>query len=116
SPFLPNAQELVQWLGDDQALPPIAIDWKPNRKLVGSVQSTKNHGEWVLEFETLPAAHAMDIRSFMKINIGQTSTKITSLEGITNQTVQALAKRGTILVLCYGPGTSVTRAKQITEN
>lgn len=116
SPFLPNAQELVQWLGDDQALPPISIDWKPNRKLVGSVQSTKTQGEWVLEFETLPTAHAMDIREHMKIHIGQTSTKIISLGGITNETVQALAKRGTILVLCYGPGTSVTRAKQITAN
>ncbi len=116
SPFLPNGQELVQWLGDDQALPPISIDWKPGRKLVGSVQSTKNQDEWALEFETLPTVHVMDIRPFMKINIGQTSARITSIEALTETTVQALSKRGTVLVLCYGPGTSVTRAKQITAN
>ncbi|TMC15727.1 MAG: DEAD/DEAH box helicase [Chloroflexi bacterium] len=116
SPFLPNGQELVQWLGDDQALPPISIDWKPSRKLVGSVQSTKSQGQWTLEFETLPTAHVMDIRPFMKINVGQISARITSIEALTEATVQALSKRGTLLILCHGPGTSVTRAKQITTN
>ncbi len=116
SPFLPNGQELVQWLGEDQALPPISIKWKPSRKLVGSVQTVKSKNEWILEFETLPSAHAKDIRPFMKINIGQTSNRITSLESLTASTVQSLLKRGSILVLCHGSGTSVTRAKQIAES
>jgi replicative superfamily II helicase len=114
--FLPNGQELVQWLGEDQALPPISIDWKPSRKLVGAVQSVKNQGEWVLEFETLPSAHAMDIRPYMKINIGQTPVKITTIEALSEATTQALSRRGSTLILCYGPGTSVTRAKQIAGN
>src|SRR5439155_15760171 len=39
SPFLPSADELVAWLGDERALPPIAVDWKPGRKLVGAFAS-----------------------------------------------------------------------------
>src|SRR5947199_105808 len=71
---------------------------------------------FLLEVETLPTAHVMDIRPFMKINVGQISARITSIEALTEATVQALSKRGTLLILCHGPGTSVTRAKQITTN
>lgn len=59
SPFLPNPQDLVQWLGEDQALPPIQVDWKPNRKLVGSVQSANRGNARILEFETFDSIHAL---------------------------------------------------------
>jgi len=115
SPFLPNPQELIQWLGEGHSLPPISISWKPNRKLVGSVRSVKNQDEWQLEFETFESAHSLDIRAGMKITIGQVASRLTSINAISKATAQALVRRGSVLILCAGPYYAVTRARQIAD-
>ncbi|WP_136625178.1 DEAD/DEAH box helicase [Dictyobacter kobayashii] len=115
SPFLPNPQDLIQWLGSDQALPPISIDWKPNRKLVGTVQCVRDLDGWKLEFETCQSAHAMDIKADMKIGLGQYPARLTSIYALSKATIHALVKRGSILVLCKGPGTTARRARQIAD-
>ena len=50
SPFLPNGDELLAWLGEDRVLPPITIDWKPNRKIIGTVSSVRRGKSLLLEF------------------------------------------------------------------
>ncbi|GCE25556.1 hypothetical protein KDA_10400 [Dictyobacter alpinus] len=115
SPFLPNPQDLMQWLGDGQALPPISIDWKPNRKLVGTVQSRKDMEAWNLEFETCQSAHAMDVQADMKIVIGDCPARLSTIYALSKATIHALIKRGSILILCKGPGTAAKRARQIAE-
>ncbi len=116
SPFLPNDNELVTWLGEDRALPPISIDWKPNRKLVGAVSTVRRgYKDWLLEFETLPSAHALDVSPGMHIAIGP-GTNQRTIKSITKATVHSLLHRGTILVLCAGKGTASSRATEIAED
>ncbi len=115
SPFLPNSQELVQWLGAELALLPIKIDWKPNRKLVGTVRSVKNHHHWLLEFETLDCIDMQDAQAGMKITIGQTHVKLETQEALTRATVSAFLNRGVVLILCKGPGTAMKRASEIAR-
>ncbi|GCE12038.1 DEAD/DEAH box helicase [Tengunoibacter tsumagoiensis] len=115
SPFLPNDEELVQWLGEEQALPPISIHWKPGRKLIGAVKSVKTEGNWTVEFETVSTAHAPDVRAGMKVLIGRTASRITTVHEMTKATVQALLPRGSVLVLCYGPVFAARRAKEIAN-
>lgn len=124
SPFLPNPQDLVQWLGEDQALPPIQVDWKPNRKLVGSVQSVKLRNEWLLEFETFDSIHSIDdqpgmsrvnIRPDMKIPIGQSSSRLTTIKALSKAAAQALSRRGSVLILCWGPADAIERAEEIAD-
>ncbi len=114
SPFLKNAQEIVEWLGDDQALLPIHVDWKPNSKLVGSVQSVNHENTYPLEFETFRSIHS-DIRAGIKITIGQTSFHLTTIKAITKATTQAMVKRGSVLVLCKGQATAIERATEIAH-
>jgi replicative superfamily II helicase len=125
SPFLPNPEDLVQWLGEQQAMPPIKVDWKPNRKLVGSVQSNKKHNEWLLEFEALASIHSIDVqtgskkidvRSDMKIPIGLSSSRLTTIKALSKATAEALIRRGTVLILCWGPADATERATEIAND
>jgi replicative superfamily II helicase len=115
SPFLPNPQDLMQWLGKDQSLPSISIDWKPSRKLIGTVQCVKQADAWQLEFETIASAHAVDVPSGMKITIARSAQRVTSIYSLTKATIHALIPRGSILVLCKGPGTAAKRARQLAN-
>src|SRR5262249_54899560 len=112
SPFLPNPEDLVQWLGEGQALPPIRVDWQRNRKLVGSVQSVNNQNEWFLEFETFDSAHTQGIRAGMKITIGRSASRLTTIHALSRATGHALVGRGSVLILCKGPATAIARAKE----
>ncbi len=124
SPFLPNPLDLVQWLGEDQALPPIRIEWKPNRKLVGSVQSQGRRPEWFLEFETFDSIHSIDIqtggkvrevRSGMKIPIGKSTSRLSTIKALSKATTYALISRGSVLILCGGPADTMERAEEIAN-
>jgi replicative superfamily II helicase len=119
SPFLPNPLDLVQWLGEDQALPPIRVEWKPNRKLVGSVQSQVHRSEWFLEFETFDSIHTdekeVEIRSGMKIPIGKSTSRLSTIKALSKTTTQALIKRGSVLILCWGPSDTMERAEEIAN-
>ena len=114
SPFLPNAQDLVQWLGEGQDSPRIEVNWKPNRKLVGSVQSVKRNGEWFLEFETHASVHS-DIAGDMNITIGQCPSRLSTIKALSKASTQALLKRGSVLILCWGPADAVERAGEIAS-
>src|SRR5712692_1470846 len=114
SPFLPNAQDLVQWLGEGRDSPRIEVNWKPNRKLVGSVQSVKQHNEWFLEFETHDSVH-LDIPGGMKIFIGQCASRLSTIKALSKATTQALIKRGSVLILCWGPADAGKRAEEIAN-
>ena len=117
SPFLPNSEELVSWLGEGRALPPISVDWKPGRKLVGAVKMAGRGKQRKLIFETLPASDNTDVRPGIQIPIASGTTGIgKTITSLTRATVQAMLERGSILVLCRGRGTAMERAQQIASN
>jgi superfamily II DNA/RNA helicase len=117
SPFLPNADEIVAWLGDGRQLPPISVDWKPSRRIVGSIDIKGKKPSRKLTFETLDAADNSDVRSGIEIPIAPwISTNHKSFKTLTPASAKAFAIRGGVLVLCRGKGTAITRAIQIAEN
>jgi replicative superfamily II helicase len=115
SPFLPNGQELVTWLGDDRALDPIRVNWKPSRRVVGAVDVKGSGRSRRLVFETLPAAAGVDVPEGRIVTIGPGPERRT-IKSLTKATVSAWADRGAVLVLCEGPGTAATRAKELASD
>ncbi len=118
SPFLPNDRDLVTWLGEDAALAPIKVDWKPSRRMVGVVATRGRGRNRRVIFETVPAADNSNIRAGLEIDIGP-ATDVPSpptIKGLTRATVSALGHRGATLVLCEGPGTATSRAVQLAAD
>lgn len=60
-PFVPNADDLAQWLGDGRgsSISLSTAAWQPNERIVGLFSAKKfdgvgsKRGDWTLEFETL---------------------------------------------------------------
>ena len=95
SPFLPNDGQLVRWLGEERALPPIKVDWQPARKLVGGVQATGRRPRRVLVFEPLIAADNRGVAEGTEIPIWR-GTEVPSnntISALTKATVQSLGDR-----------------------
>lgn len=110
SPFLPNPDELVRWLGDSRHLPPISVNWQPARKLLGAVTTTGRGREKALTFESLPAV-GNDLAPGVTFAIGTPSDN--TITALSKATVHAMRQRGSVLILCRGPGTAVKRALEL---
>jgi superfamily II DNA/RNA helicase len=115
SPFMPNDEELVAWLGDDRALPPISVNWRPGRRVTGAAVSRGRSTQRRLVLETLNAADNVDVTPGLEIPLGAPSQGAT-IKALTRATVKAIASRGGTLVLCRGPGTAMTRAGELAES
>jgi hypothetical protein len=118
SPFLPNDYELVNWLGEDQALPPIGVDWKPSRNVVGLLRLDGRRQNRSFILETVPASKNLDIAEGRKIRIADKEIVQgpPSQERYTLAGAKVFVKRGAVLVLCRGRGTAIKRAKLIAES
>jgi replicative superfamily II helicase len=116
SPFLPNDDELVRWLGEDRSLA-ISVSWKPGRKLVGAVELTRAGSQRTVVLKTLRAAANTDVREGMEIPILRDDANSVSktISSLTLATIRAMLDRGSILVLCRGQGTAVARAQEVAE-
>ncbi|MBU7018736.1 MAG: DEAD/DEAH box helicase [Theionarchaea archaeon] len=117
SPFLPNNEEILTWLGEGKSLPAISIDWKPANRIVGAIDLCGRTPNRHLVFETLPAVDNSDIKSALTFTIcseNLESTRKTYRE-LTPKAVKCLLNRGSILVLCRGRGTATARARHIAE-
>ncbi len=118
SPWLPNNSDLLAWLGEQQSLDAITVDWRPSNRVVGAVSLEGRQSKRALYFEALPAADNSDIKRPLKFVIGSKDfvSGSNSIEHLTQGIVKALGHRGTVLILCRGPGTSMTRAQQIADS
>lgn len=117
SPFLPNGEEIVAWLGDDRALPPIQVSWRPSRRFVGVAAARGTAKKRRLALEALPASDNVDVREGMTIPIAPRSEVPVplSIASLSKATAKAMRDRGGVLVLCRGKGTAVKRAKELAE-
>ncbi|MBG9941012.1 DEAD/DEAH box helicase [Brevibacillus formosus] len=118
SPFLPNDDELVSWLGEDQALSPIGVDWKPSRTVVGLLRLDGRMENRSFILETVPSSKTLDIRAGKKIRIADKEiiNGNPSQERYTLAGAKVFVQRGAVLVLCRGRGTAIKRAKQFAES
>jgi hypothetical protein len=118
SPFLPNDKELVTWLGEDQALPPIGVDWKPSRTVVGLLKLSGRGNKRAFFLETVPSSKSLDISPGKKIKLAPKSI-VEGKPSITRYSIagsKILKQRGAVLILCQGRGTAINRAKQIAAS
>ncbi len=114
SPFLPNGDELVRWLGEDRYLPPIQVDWKPSFKILGTILPEGRTSNRKLMFRTLPAANNV-VRTSINFPIGSAVDVGRTITEVTVATVSALLDRGSILILCNGRSPSENYAAKIAE-
>lgn len=117
SPFLPNGDEIVTWLGEDRALPPIQVNWRPSRRIVGSVSAVGRQAKRKLALETLSSSDNVDVRAGTSIPIAGRDAvpKNISVSSLSRSTTLALRNRGGVLVLCRGKGTAMKRASELAE-
>lgn len=116
SPFLPNDRDLVTWLSDGIELAPIKVDWRPSRRIVGTVSSEGRQPNRTLVLKTVASAHNSDLRAGLSLPIGPIAGGGDSIKGLTKATVTNLEGRGATLVLCKGPGTATKRALELAES
>lgn len=111
SPFIPNAAELVEWLGESRKQAPILVDWRPANRIVGYVLNRGKRKDKRLYLETANAADNVDVGPGHVVTLGMPSPKDT-VTSLSLTAAQKFAKRGTVLVLCWGKVTANTRAVQ----
>jgi replicative superfamily II helicase len=118
SPFVPGSDELLTWLGGNRTVPPIRVDWRPSRRIVGALCVTGRKPNRQLTFETLKAADNVDVSPGRVVALGKyhSESDQPTLKGIVRNGVNAFRSRGGILVLCKGPGTTVTRANELSKH
>lgn len=115
SPFLPNARDLAEWLGDDPSAT-VSVDWKPTELITAGASWTKPRSQpFELLLTTLPSAHFVELDTEVAIQMGTAEPQrpTRSKEAITVSTALRLAERGSVLVLCRGRSYAETRAGQI---
>ncbi|WP_442544084.1 DEAD/DEAH box helicase [Arthrobacter sp. KN11-1C] len=118
SPFLPNALEIANWLGDGRALSPIAVEWRPNRRVVAAIE-VLNHGRrnYDVVLQTIDAVRDSDVEQGLQLPLAHKKRKPDSLKELTRIAVDSLrVRKGVTLVVCYGKATSMTRAKELAED
>ena len=116
SPFVPEAQDLVEWLGGDRYLPPISVNWKAARRVVGAIEVSGRARNRELRFESLDAAGNSDLSPGKIISLGQTSDPAGTIKSVSRLAAIRLRDRGSSLVLCWGPSDAMERAQEIARN
>lgn len=117
SPFLPNDGELLAWLGEERALPPIQVDWRPSNRIVGVVRKSKirNTDQYAVRLHSLDAADNADLPEGVVIDLGMSDVSNTSIRTLSTEAARFLGERGALLVLCKGRGTAATRAAELAS-
>ena len=115
SPFLPNAKQLADWLGDDPDAT-VSIEWKPTELVTAGARWIKPRNQpFELELATLPTAHFVELDREVVVPLGiatpQRPTR--SKMGVSVSAALRLADRGSVLILCRGRGIAEERAAQI---
>ena len=123
SPFISNAEEIGEWLGDSKRNSSIiSMEWTPTRQYIGCNILKNNKTKSILEFyksarnqlgseniEILLRSNPKDVKSELNINNVNNTVKLCV---ILNDFID---QDGNILVLCSGPGSTKNLAKQITS-
>lgn len=114
SPFLPNAGEVVKWLGDDRALDPISVDWRPNKRIVGSIEPKRiKRGRNDIVLRTVDAANS-DIAGGEELHLAVGGNMPTALKTLSLAAAKRFHDRGGVtLIVCRGKVDAVNRASDI---
>ncbi|MET8462849.1 DEAD/DEAH box helicase [Micromonospora zamorensis] len=117
TPFLPNAEQLSQWLGDD-AHAAIRLDWRPSLQVRAIGKWKKQRGKFRDTLQLVPAVTQPSVWSGVEIDLGETRSPAASRtrSQVSASLAVSLASKGSeTLVLTRGAGTAERRALQIAE-
>lgn len=114
TPFLPNASQLAEWLGDDSEAT-INLSWRPSERVATAATWRKPRNEpYEIDLTVLPSAGQVDYDEDVTFSLGRAGIeRHKSKEAITVSTAIRLSRRGGVLVLCKGRRTSEKLAKEI---
>jgi hypothetical protein len=117
SPFLPDAQQLVDWLGGAQDLPPITVNWRPASRVVGTVSVTGHRPTRSLVLTTLEAAGNADVAGGRQTRLAvvpnQSLPGAPTIKAVSRLAARRFRQRGSTLILCWGSRTAMARAAEI---
>lgn len=115
TPFIPNAEELATWLDDERSrsvTPSLAINWQPNDQMIALAYPKGRGRVWGLEVKPLHVSrpHRMPIAFDERVTIDRERTRDITLTqakssklGVSALLAEALAFRGSSIVLAYSP-------------
>ena len=117
TPFVPNGDELANWLGDDPE-GRIEVSWRPSERVTAAASFRKiRKGPFEMKMHTLPSATNVDLESEVMFGVAEAPSGLTkSKKGIAAAAAISLAERGGVLVLVRGRGLAETRAKEIADH
>ena len=115
TPFIPNAEELATWLDDERSksvTPSLAINWQPNDQMIAFAYPKGRGKVWGLEVKPLHVSrpHRIPIAFDERVTIDRERTRDVTLTqarssklGVSALVAEALASRGSSIVLAYSP-------------
>ncbi|WP_218681971.1 DEAD/DEAH box helicase [Microbacterium sp. BF1] len=118
SPFLPGSEMLADWLGDDERATPIRVEWRPNQRVVASIDVHKvKNLDYDVFLETAEAADKSNLPSGFRMQLSNENSRPSSLKELTAIATNALRHRdGVTLILCRGKSTAMNRAEELSES
>ncbi|GKT09450.1 DEAD/DEAH box helicase [Desulforhabdus sp. TSK] len=115
TPFIPNAEELATWLDDERSksvTPSLAINWQPNDQMIALAYPKGRGKVWGLEVKPLHVSrpHRIPIAFDERVTIDRERSRDITLTqakssklGVSALVAEALASRGSSIVLAYSP-------------
>ena len=118
SPFLPGSDMLADWLGDDERATPIRVEWRPNQRVVASIDVEKvKNLDYNVFLETAQAADNSNLPSGFRMQLSNEGSRPGSLKELTAIATSALRHRdGVTLILCRGKSTAMNRAEELSSS
>lgn len=117
TPFLPNAEELAQWLGSG-SYEAISLDWRPSLQIRATGKWVRRNKAFYDTLEIVPSVTQPSSWAGHQIQLGQTRSQYEkrSRPQISASIAAALAdKNASTLILTRGPGTAESRAADVAE-
>jgi len=120
SPFMPNADDLVAWLGSSRQRAAIHVDWQPNKKVVGAIElELRKHPDGGQKkqrnvvFRTVESVDNAGLPAGFTIDLGVSAQENRAAGPVNEVAQRRLLERGQTLIVCGGKATAMTRAAEI---
>lgn len=126
TPFVPNAGELASWLDDERSrcvTPSLAVNWQPNDQMIALAYPKGRGRAWGLELKPLHVSQphripiafdervALDSERERAVTLTQAKSSRLSVAALA---AEALASRGSSIVLAYSPADCWNLAAKIS--
>jgi replicative superfamily II helicase len=121
TPFIKNAQQIANWLDKDSPSSiQLAINWKPNDKIIGAFYPEGNGKDWNNKFETFITTNELIqveknlvVSEQLPVNCPISTINISKTK-ITSIVAKQLNQRNSMLIVCGTPSKCWNLAKELS--